>query len=226
MKSWYPVLKSILKIYVTLFVEEIQVSGDENIPSGPKIIVANHPNATDGFMLPFVFPEKLHFLIQGSVFSTPFVGRLLDWAEQIPVDKGAGIKALDLAKEKLDQGNSVVIFPEGRLNNDQCLHKGRVGAARLAFETGVPLLPLGFYVPPDSLRSFSKNIREERRISTARWQWGGNCFIQIGKPLHTATDRISSDIEEYLHQLTESIMENIAGLVDLARTHSNIAYGG
>ncbi|MFC1997199.1 lysophospholipid acyltransferase family protein [Chloroflexota bacterium] len=223
MKSWYPILKLILKVYVTLYVDEIRVSGEEHIPAGPKIIVANHPNATDGFTLPFVFPETLHFLIQGSVFSTPLIGRILAWAEQIPVIKGNGSFALEMAKEKLEQGNSVVIFPEGRLNNDQTLHKGRLGAARLAVETGVPLLPLGFFVPSDALRSFSKNIHEEDRISTSRWQWGGNCFIRIGKPFQPGDNHQAGDVENYLCDLTENIMAKIAGLVDLARGDSNHA---
>ena len=224
MKSWYPILKLIVKVYVTLYVDEIRVSGEENIPAGPKIIVANHPNATDGFTLPFVFPETLHFLIQGSVFSTPFIGRILAWAEQIPVIKGNGSHALEMAKEKLDQGNSVVIFPEGRLNNDQRLHKGRLGAARLAVETGVPLLPLGFFVPSDALRSFSKNIQEEDRISTSRWQWGGDCFIRIGSPFRLGINHQVVDVEKYLSDLTENIMVNISGLVDLARRDANHNY--
>ena len=223
MKSWYPILKLILKVYVTLYMDDIRISGKEHIPTGPKIIVANHPNATDGFTLPFVFPETLHFLIQESVFSTPFVGRLLAWAEQIPVVNGKGRHALDLAKEKLYQGNSVVIFPEGRLNNDQGLHKGRLGAARLATETGIPLLPLGFFVPRDALRSFSKNIREEDRISTSRWQWGGDCFVRIGRPFQFTNDLIVGDLENYLSKLTEHIMAQIAGLVDLARGDANIS---
>jgi len=223
MKSWYPVLKFLLKSYTTLYVDDICVCGKENIPEGPKIIVANHPNATDGFTLPSVFPETLHFLIQESVFSTPLVGKILAWAEQIPVGKGKGSLALDLAKEKLNLGNSVVIFPEGRLNNDQGLHRGRVGAARLAVATGFPVLPIGFFVPSDALRSFSKNIREESRVATSRWQWGGECFIRVGKPFHLVADQQINDFEIYLRTLTENIMEQIAGLANLARGDAKLA---
>jgi 1-acyl-sn-glycerol-3-phosphate acyltransferase len=217
MKSWYPVLKFILKCYVTLYIDEIRVFGEDHIPSGPKIIVANHPNATDGFTLPFVFPETLHFLIQESVFSTPLIGRILAWAEQIPVIKGNGNLALELAKEKLNLGNSVVIFPEGRLNSDQGLHQGRFGAVRLSLETGVPILPLGFFVPQDALRSFSRNIQEENRISTSRWQWGGDCFIRVGHPLDFSQNFKNVDMESQLKPFTEMIMGKIASLVDLAK---------
>jgi 1-acyl-sn-glycerol-3-phosphate acyltransferase len=223
MRSWYPLLKLLLKTYITLFIDELCISGKENVPEGPKIIVANHPNATDGFTLPFVFPETLHFLIQESVFSTPFVGQILARAEQIPVVKGKGSEALEIARERLNQGNSVVIFPEGRLNYDQGLHKGRVGAARLALATGYPLLPLGFFVPPTDLRSFSKNIQEENRTSSSRWQWGGDCFIRIGKPLDLTLNQQIGDFENHLRHLTELIMSHIADLVDLAKQDASFA---
>ena len=104
MRSWYHIANSIVMIYINHFIDNIQVSGKENIPVGPKIIVANHPNATDGLMLPSVFPEKLHFMIQASVFETPFIGRLLAYAEQIPVVSGNGRQALSLARVKLANG--------------------------------------------------------------------------------------------------------------------------
>jgi len=223
MRSWYPILKLLLKAYITLFIDELRISGKENVPEGPKIIVANHPNATDGFTLPFVFPETLHFLIQESVFSTPFVGQILARAEQIPVVKGKGSEALEIAKERLNQGNSVVIFPEGRLNNDRGLHKGKVGAARLAVATGFPLLPLGFFVPSTTLRSFSKNIQDEERVATSRWQWGGDCFIRIGKPLDLTLNKQIGDFENHLRYLTEIIMSHIADLVDLAKQDASFA---
>ena len=47
MRSWYHIANSIVMIYINHFIDNIYVSGKENIPVGPKIIVANHLNATD-----------------------------------------------------------------------------------------------------------------------------------------------------------------------------------
>lgn len=52
MRSWYQIANKIVMIYSSHFIDNIQVSGRENIPVGLKIIVANHPNTTDGLMLP------------------------------------------------------------------------------------------------------------------------------------------------------------------------------
>lgn len=215
MKSWYQIANSIVKIYINHFINNIQIFGKENIPVGPKIIVANHPNATDGLMLPSVFPEKLHFMIQASVFETPFIGRILAYAEQIPVVSGKGRQALSLAREKLAKGGSVVIFPEGRLNNDEMLHRGQIGAAMLAVQTGLPLLLLGFYVPPDALQVINGYI--ENRATSAHWQIGGNCFIRVGNSMQLKGDMQSGKRSGNLREYTQQIMANIGELVNQAK---------
>ncbi len=215
MRSWYQIANSIVMIYSNHFIDNIRVSRKENIPVGPKIIVANHPNATDGLMLPSVFPEKLHFMIQASVFETPFIERLLAHAEQIPVVSGKGGQALSVAREKLTKGGSVVIFPEGRLDNDEMLHRGHIGAAMLAVQTGMPLLPLGFYVPPEALRVVKGHI--DNRATSARWQIGGNCFIRVGHSMQFKRNMQSGIRYDYLREYTQQIMANIGELVNQAK---------
>ena len=215
MAFWYNLGRSIFKLYVTFLLDEIRVYGLENIFSGPKIIVANHANVTDGFLLPVIFPERLHFLIQGNVFDVPLFGRLLAGAEQIPVITGKGRQALDTAREKLLEGDSVVIYPEGRLNNDQGLYRGHIGAAMLAAKTDVPILPLGFYVPPDALRVIEKKI--EDRIASARMQLGGSCFIRVGQPLQISPFRQLEAPGGSLREFTDQLMAYIGDLVEQAK---------
>jgi len=115
---WYQVSKIIIRLYKLFCVKSSQLEGKDNLlPGQPKIIVAHHPNATDAFVIPFIFPDKLHFLILDENFSIPVFGRLLELADQIPVVLGRGKEALITAKKKLFEGNSVVIFPEGYLNH-------------------------------------------------------------------------------------------------------------
>ncbi len=85
MDIWYSLAKSIIRVYVTLFVDSIHVLGQSELPTGPKIIVANHTNVTDGFILPFLTKEKVHYLIQAETFTLPVIGKILSLADQIPV---------------------------------------------------------------------------------------------------------------------------------------------
>ena len=113
MGLWCTLARATLRAYLAVFVEAVQVRGQENLHPGPKIMAANHPHLTDAFVLPFIIPGKLHFLIQADAFTVPWVGRLLTLADQIPVVVGQGRKALNAARAKLAQGHTIAIFPEG-----------------------------------------------------------------------------------------------------------------
>jgi 1-acyl-sn-glycerol-3-phosphate acyltransferase len=214
---WYAVAKNLVRTYLALFVDDVKVWGIRNIPKGPKIVIANHANATDAFALPFLFPEKLHFFVQGDLFTLPVFGKLLELADQIPVLVGQGKEAVKIAQDKLAQGKTVVVFPEGRLNHGEDMLRAKTGAARLAMDSGVPLVPLGTYVP----QRFVKLIYSKRhgRTTIGGWQFAGSLYVQIGKPFQAAQ---SSAEEGYtrLREVTEHMMEEVALVVNQAMEHA------
>ncbi len=214
MDLWYNVAKGILRAYLAFFIDAIHVSGGENLPPGAKIIVANHPHVTDGFILPFLIKEKIHFLIQEDAFRLPVIGRLLTLADQIPVAIGRGREALEIARQKLNLGHVVAIFPEGRLSGSTEVRRAGAGAALLALESRVPLVPVGFYVPPDYIRAIRSRVN--RREALGWWQWGGECFVRIGEPFQLFLSEQADRSYRYLRQVTDQIMATIQDLVDQA----------
>jgi len=215
MDIWYSMAKSLVRMYLSLFTEGIVISGQERIFAGPKIIIANHTYVTDAFVLPIIFTEKLHFLIQESTFHLPLIGRLLALADQIPVRLGQGREALRAARERLRWGHVVVIFPEGRLNHGEGLRRAGSGAVWLALETGAPLLPLGIYVPPDFV--WRIKARLQRRITLGAWQMRGELFVRIGEPwLLPARDAAECGYRA-LRDLTNNLMARVASLVQQAQ---------
>jgi 1-acyl-sn-glycerol-3-phosphate acyltransferase len=214
MDFWYEFTKGIPWLYTKFCVKGFEIQGRENIVSGPKILVANHPNATDGFFLPFIVQEKVYFFIQETVFQIPFFGTLLRLSDQIPVSAGKGRRAIKQACEKLSQGYTVAIFPEGRLNHGGEILRGGIGAALLAQESGAPLVPVGFYVPGQFTRMI--RLRREGWVSSGRWQLGGRCYIQVGKARNL--ERLNHRERNYrnLREVTEDIMEAIRNLVQSA----------
>jgi 1-acyl-sn-glycerol-3-phosphate acyltransferase len=213
MDFWYTINKHILRFYLAFCIRDIHVTGEENLKPGAKIIVANHPNMTDGFVMPFVIREKLHFLIQEETFRLPVIRLLLTKADQIPVCKGNGRVAIQNALDKLSAGKSIVIFPEGRLNHGGKLHRGRCGAALLAAKSGAPIQPVGFYVPPENTHTFFG--RCHGRDTTGVWQVRGTCYLRIGKPWHVHPSP-QFNLRE-LRPLTAKIMVQISRLVELTR---------
>jgi 1-acyl-sn-glycerol-3-phosphate acyltransferase len=222
MDFWYNTAKAVVGAYVNIFIQKIHVEGREKIPGGAKIVVANHALATDGFLLPFIFPEKIHYLIQADIFTLPIVGKLLTLADQIPVARGRGIEALELAKEKLSKGATIVLFPEGRLNNGKRLLRAYSGAARLALESGAPVIPIGFYTPPQYARAFASRLFGRQTLGS--WQLGGPSFISIGNTWQPLLDAFYPEsgypYARLLRTMTDDLMAQINLLVERARCYA------
>ena len=215
MDVWYDFAKSAVRTYMALFMHPVYVQGKSEIPSGPKIFIANHTNITDAFVLPFLVKEKVHFLIQSETFTVPIIGKLLSLADQIPVYKGKGQMALKSAKEKLGLGHTVAIFPEGRLNDGRSIHRAGTGAALLAIESGAPIVPVGFYVPDRFARAVKGHFHD--RDTVGRWQFGGRCFVQIGEPWQLAGYIYAKENYRELRKLTDRLMARVADLMQQAQ---------
>lgn len=214
MNVWYNAAKAIVRSYTAIFMRSVQVFGQDNLQPGPKIIVANHANMTDSFLLPLIIREKLHFLIQADAFKLPFFGGLLQRAEQIPVAAGRGSEALNTALHWLTRGDAVVIYPEGLLNHGRDFHRAGSGAARLAIESGAPIIPFGFYVPDNYARLMKWYAQGRARF--ARWQLGGQCFIKIGEPWHPFLEEMDKSYQS-LRLATHQMMAQIMDLVEQAK---------
>jgi len=199
-----------------MFMNSVQVQGKENLPPGPKIIIANHPHASDAFVLPFIVPEKVHFLIQDDTFHLPVIGRLLILADQIPVVIGRGHEALEIARQKLTLGHAVAIFPEGRMSGSKDVRRAGAGAAMLAVEAGVPLVPIGFYVPPEFVKVLRGHFHNRETIGW--WQFGGRTIVRIGEPWQPAIFAATDRNYRAFRDLTDRLMARVQELVQQAAT--------
>ena len=119
--------------------------GEENVPAtGGALVCANHPSYLDPILLSLQVKRPIRFMAWDALFRVPVLGRLVRVFGAFPVDtrKGRGGAAYASAKALLEEGKVVGIFPEGRRSREGWLEEElRVGAARLALETGVPVVP-------------------------------------------------------------------------------------
>jgi 1-acyl-sn-glycerol-3-phosphate acyltransferase len=122
----------------------VRAIGSDHIPvSGPAIIAANHKSGGDGFVLALAaHPRHLRFMATAGIFKGP-LGRLLLRLGAFPVRRGASDQeALQTARHILRNGGVVCIFPGGtRVTDPEEVGTPRRGAARLALETGAPMVP-------------------------------------------------------------------------------------
>jgi 1-acyl-sn-glycerol-3-phosphate acyltransferase len=128
-----------------------RISGAENVPDeGPAILASNHLSYADWLFMPLTLPRRVTFVAKAEYFNSPgikgwFQKRFFSGAGQVPIDRSgasAAEGALTAAKRVLDAGELFGIYPEGTRSHDGKLYRGKTGVARLALETGVPVIPV------------------------------------------------------------------------------------
>lgn len=208
-------LRVIMGAYPALMVRRVHWVDGRRLDKGPHVLVSNHGRVTDGFILIARHPGRIHAMIQAESFGLPIIGRVFQHSGQIPIAPGRGMEAIDLARAYLAQGEPVLVYPEGKLNHGGGMLRGKVGAARLAFESRVPIVPVGAYVPERNSRAVHGKFYD--RPTLGYWQVGGTCHFAVGDPwwpFEPDQDRVD------LHQLrlvTDEIMARIQRLMEKAR---------
>ncbi len=148
---WYWLFKYIFMGPLLAVLGRPKVEGLENVPhSGPMILASNHLAVADSFYLPLVVHRRITFLAKAEYFTgTGVKGWFSRWfytaAGQVPIDRtdaDSAQSALDTAERILKQGKLLGMYPEGTRSPDGRLYKGKTGLARLALESGVPVIPV------------------------------------------------------------------------------------
>ena len=138
----YWVLKAILTPILRFFFR-VRVEGVENVPrKGPAILASNHLSFSDSVFLPLVLRRRMTFVAKAEYFEDPKTAWIFRALGQIPIKRGGGSasqRALDSAREVLEQGGLFGIYPEGTRSPDGRLYRGHTGVARLAMQTGAPV---------------------------------------------------------------------------------------
>jgi 1-acyl-sn-glycerol-3-phosphate acyltransferase len=192
-----------------------QILHREKLPrTGPYILAPNHMSNID----PVVVGEAVwrvgrapRFLAKASLFSVPVVGAMLRALGQIPVERGGasrGAIPLSAAKRLIAEGQGVIVYPEGSLTRDPDLWpmRGKTGAARLALQLGLPVIPVAHWGAQVLMPVNSTTIRLRPRAHV-RLIFGDPVDLSdLGRvadkaAMATATDRIMAAITALLEEL-------------------------
>ena len=132
---------------------KMSIRGVENLPPAGTgmIVAAYHANHLDPILVGLALKRNgrmPHFLAKSTLF-TGVLGKILKIIGQIPVLRASASAgdSLEYAKDALANGQTVVIYPEGTLTKDPELwpQHFKTGTARLALETGVPIIPVAHW---------------------------------------------------------------------------------
>lgn len=183
-----------------------KVKGLRNVPAtGPVIIASNHLSFSDSIFMPLVVPRKVTFLAKSEYFTSPGAKGLLKKLTfialgQVPVDRSGGRRseaALITGLQLLADNECLGIYPEGTRSPDGRLYKGRSGIARLAIESGAPIIPVAMF-NTEKIQPTGKVIPKIMRVK-----------MVFGEPMNFEGD--SSDLL-HLRDVTDQIMKKIQEL--------------
>ncbi|MFC8618927.1 lysophospholipid acyltransferase family protein [Micromonospora purpureochromogenes] len=128
-----------------------RVEGLHHVPeTGPVILASNHLSFSDSIFTPLIVPRKVTFVAKAEYFTGKGIKGWLTKAffagtGCIPVDRSGGRAAqaaLDTQLSVLRAGGVAGIYPEGTRSPDGRLYRGKTGVARLALESGAPVVPV------------------------------------------------------------------------------------
>jgi 1-acyl-sn-glycerol-3-phosphate acyltransferase len=143
-----------------------KAEGTEHIPAtGGAILASNHLSAADWIFMPLSLKRRVTFLAKAEYFTGKgvkgFFRRVFfSGSGQVPIDRSSASAAEDAIRtgeRVLREGKLLGIYPEGTRSPDGRLYRGKTGVARMALETGVPVVPIAMVYTPRKL-PFGKKL--------------------------------------------------------------------
>ncbi len=204
-----PVYTPVIRAALTLFRSmgwDIRTSGIEHIPAtGGGVVATNHVGYLDFTFVGFGVREQdkrlLRFLAKKEVFDHRIAGPLMRGMKHIPVDRGGqAARSVTEAEDALRRGELIGMFPESTISRSFVPLPGKTGAARMALDTGTPLIPGAVWG--------SQRIMTKGR--PRNFQRGIVITVDFGPPIDTSPGRSAEDV-------TADLMTAIGDLVDKAQ---------
>jgi len=186
-----------------------RTEGGDHVPAdGPAILACNHLSYADWLFMPLTLPRRVTFVAKAEYFTSPGIKgwlqkQFFSGSGQVPIDRSgadAAAGALLSAKKVLGEGGLFGIYPEGTRSHDGRLYRGKTGVARLALETGVPVIPCAV-VGTDVVAPPGKTFGSITRP-----------MVRFGKPLDFSRYEGMENDRYILRSITDEIMYEIMRL--------------
>ncbi len=202
---------SVLKPTLLAASSRTWIDGERIPATGGCIVAINHISHVDPLLSAhFVYDHGRlpRYLAKSSLFTNKALGGFLNAAGQIPVERMSrnAVGAFDAAVSAVRNGECIVVYPEGTLTRDPDLWpmKGKTGAARIALETGCPVIPVGQWGAQEILPPYTKrpHLWPRKHIT-----------MKAGDAVDLADLVAKEHTAEVITQATDRIMVAITALV-------------
>lgn len=166
-KPSYFWLAAAIALPIMNFAARYTIIDAQKLPrTGSYVLTPNHYSEIDPLVIGLVswrLGRAPRFMAKASLFEVPMVGWLLRRTGQIPVQRttvGRRDQPVQAAMQLVERGQCVVVYPEGSLTRDPGMWpmRGKTGAARLALQHDIPVIPVAHWGTQQIMARYSKKI--------------------------------------------------------------------
>lgn len=188
-----------------------EVAGAERIPrSGPCIVVSNHESTVDPFVLGMATTRMIRYMAKAELWQNPFLALVMEGFGTFPVERGRGDRfAIERARALLEQGEIVGIFPQGT-----CMPLRRRPflrtAAKLALETGAPVVPVALIGTEQILRPHRFKVG----LPKVRVLVASPVAVERQRPTPAVAKSLTEQLEEIVTELRRPYGEPAHAWID------------
>lgn len=199
-------IQAIVNTVKSLFT--VNVFGIRHIPlEGPAIVAINHQSWIDPpFISGTIGIERRRvtsFFVAANYLNNPFVKLVHEQSASIPVERGTGnLEVVRLAKEVLEDGRMLGIFPEGTRSEDGKIGDGKQGLGLIALQTGVKVIPTAI---TGAYEAWPKGQKLPKT--------GGRITLRFGEPM--TFDIVENPTKEQALVATKKVMDKIREMARL-----------
>ena len=184
-------------IGIVLVGVELNIIGAEKIdPKKSYVVIGNHPSTLDIFTHITALPVSIRFLTKTELFRIPIFGRVLKTLGLPRIDRKNAKANFEKINESInqvvEQGNSIMIFPEGKRSNQKELLPFKKGAAYIAKDFNLPVIPV--------VSHNAHNLMVKGKV----WLKSGEIKIEILDPIYNVNDYTVDELTSKMESLIKS----------------------
>lgn len=186
----------------------LELRGREHMPTdGPFILAPVHRSNLDFILVSTLATTRMRYMGKASIWKWRWAGKFVSLLGAFPVHRGsADRESLRTCLQVIENGEPVVMFPEGTRRSGTIVEDLFDGPAYVAARTGVPLVPVGIGGSSDAMPLGAKVIRPHKIV------------LVVGEPIHPPPGDGSGRVRRrVVREMTEALRTSVQALYDEAR---------
>ena len=203
----YAIFRTIA-VWITRAITRVKIDGQENLPRGGAYVIAPvHRSYVDTPIIACISRRRIRFMGKEEVWKYGPIGWFVSSMGAFPVSRGnADREAMKRCVTVLDNGEPLVLFPEGERKDGPLIQPLFDGAVFIAARAGVPIIPIGIGGSARVMPRHAKMIHPQK------------VHVVIGEPIHTEVGESGRASRQTVKDTTEQLSIELQRLFDLAQS--------